>query len=422
MNLTNQLAFRWLTTSWIVRMFKIFYVSCLVLPFALGVPVKEQENESSSDLDTQALFPDPAELARRVGYNAETHNVTTEDGYILQMHRITGRQKSTKPKPAVLILHGLLDCAATWVISDPTRSLAFSLSDRGYDVWLGNARGSRYSRKHKVMSTMNGNYWKFSWHEIGVYDVPAMIDHITETTKQEKIFYIGHSQGGTSFFVMASERPEYQKKIIASFTLAPAVFMPNTRNILFRLLSPIATDLKAVGDLIGLYEFLPSPTLMKILATKICQENAPLMPMCKSIIFLAGGIDKELNTTLVPNVVKYDPAGASVMQLVHYGQLINSGKFQQFNHGLLSNLWTYGQIHPPEYNLNNVNIPVHIHYSTNDALVDYKDSIKLAKVVPNAEKLLVPHKDFAHLDFVWGNNVDSLVYDKIYSQLKQYKS
>ena len=60
---------------------------------------------------------------------------------------------------------------------------------------------------------------------MGMYDLPAMIDHITEETKQEKIFMVTHSQGGTAFFVMASERPEYQEKVIAVSALAPAVFL-----------------------------------------------------------------------------------------------------------------------------------------------------------------------------------------------------
>ena len=59
----------------------------------------------------------------------------------------------------------------------------------------------------------------YSWNEIEIYDVPAMIDYIIERTGQEKIFMIQHSQG-TAFFVMASERPEYQEKMIAAFFLA----------------------------------------------------------------------------------------------------------------------------------------------------------------------------------------------------------
>ena len=77
---------------------------------------------------------------------------------------------------------------------------------------------------------------------MGIYDVPAMIDHIIEQTKQEKIFMVTHSQGGSAFFVMASERPEYQEKIIALFTLAPAVFISRTKSNLLQVLADLASD------------------------------------------------------------------------------------------------------------------------------------------------------------------------------------
>ena len=81
----------------------------------------------------------------------------------------------------------------------------------------------------------------YSWHEIGIYDLPTMIDHIIELTKQEKIFMVTHSQGGTVFFVMASERPEYQEKVIALSALAPVVFASGTGNSLIHVLC-LATD------------------------------------------------------------------------------------------------------------------------------------------------------------------------------------
>ena len=56
---------------------------------------------------------------------------------------------------------------------------------------------------------------------MGKYDIPAMIDHIIETTQQEKIFYIGHSMGTTGFMVMANDRPEYQDKVHLANFLAP---------------------------------------------------------------------------------------------------------------------------------------------------------------------------------------------------------
>ncbi|XP_012135889.2 lipase 3 [Megachile rotundata] len=403
-------------------MFKILLFSCLSLPIILGIPVADHKNGANDDDPFRS--PTPSERAIDLGYEAETHKVTTEDGYILQLHRITGRQNRTTSgtKPAVLMLHGLLDCSATWVLSDPSRSLAFMLSDWGYDVWLGNVRGNRYSRKHVSMNVLDDDFWKFSWHEMGIYDLPAMIDYILKETKQEKIFYVGHSQGGTSFFVMASERPEYQKKLIATFALAPAVILPHTRNILFRLLAPIANDIMKLGELIGVTEFTPSSKLIQILGQEMCKEDMITQPICRNIIFLAGGIDVGLNMTLVPSVAKYDPAGASVRQVVHYAQLLNSGRFQQYDHGLIRNLRQYGSILPPQYDLSKVTMPVHIHYSTNDALVDHKDSIKLYKMLPNAQKLLVPNSLFAHLDFVWGKDVDTLLYNKIFSLMQRYKN
>ncbi|KAJ4436514.1 hypothetical protein ANN_16545 [Periplaneta americana] len=52
-----------------------------------------------------------------------------------------------------------------------------------------------------------------SWHEIGVYDVPSMVDHALNVSRQSSLYYIGHSMGGTIFYVYASTYPAYNSKI-----------------------------------------------------------------------------------------------------------------------------------------------------------------------------------------------------------------
>ena len=84
----------------------------------------------------------------------EVHEAVTDDGYILQLHRLPGHGHP------VYIQHGLLCSSACWVTSGP-RSLGFVLHDLGYDVWLGNFRGNAYGRKHTHLDPdKDPKFWK----------------------------------------------------------------------------------------------------------------------------------------------------------------------------------------------------------------------------------------------------------------------
>lgn len=114
-------------------------------------------------------------MITKYGYKSEIHHVVTEDGYILELHRIAGGSKSPakKGKKVCFLQHGLLDSSATWVLTGPEHGLGYKLSDEGYDVWLGNARGNFYSCNHTNLKPFGSHadrkrFWSFSWHEIGM--------------------------------------------------------------------------------------------------------------------------------------------------------------------------------------------------------------------------------------------------------------
>lgn len=65
------------------------------------------------------------QLIQNFGYPSETHDITTEDGYIIQVHRIPrGRKRrSLENRIPVIILPGFLSVSDVWLFRGPKRDL-----------------------------------------------------------------------------------------------------------------------------------------------------------------------------------------------------------------------------------------------------------------------------------------------------------
>ncbi|XP_075731046.1 gastric triacylglycerol lipase-like [Rhipicephalus microplus] len=176
------------------------------------------------------------ELIEDRGYPVESRKIVTDDGYVLGLYRIPrGRletEETTTGSPylecdgasrtPLLLVHGLLSSATTWVTNYADQSLGYVLADAGYDVWLGNLRGSTLSRKHvKISPDNNASFWDFTFDQMIEYDVPAMIDYVLRETGCSRLGYIGHSQGSLIMFGLLSSVPAYNEKVGLFVALAP---------------------------------------------------------------------------------------------------------------------------------------------------------------------------------------------------------
>jgi len=359
------------------------------------------------------------ELVRYWKYPVETHKVTTDDGYILTLHRIPyGRKqrRHKKKRPVVFLQHGLLAASSNWVTNLPHQSLGFMLADAGYDVWMGNVRGNTYSREHIKYDLKGERYWDFTWDEMAKYDLPAMINKALNTTGQKDLFYVGHSQGTMISFAGLSQNSDLRKKMKLMFALAPVATLAHTQSPI-RYFSYFTNELKYMFKILGVKDFLPSTTWVKYIADKVCPTDEI---MCENILFVLCGYDKtNMNVTRIPVYGSHTPAGTSVKNMIHFAQLIAGKRFQAYDYGHFKNKKIYGTKRPKAYDLSKVTVPVAIYAGGNDWLADPTDVSWLTKRLPHVIKD-VSLKNYNHLDFIWGLNARTKVYKDMIHLMRKY--
>lgn len=100
----------------------------------------------------------------------------------------------------------------------------------------------------------------------------------------------------------------------------------------------------------------------------------------------------------------------------------STGSFRKFDYGSIENLKIYGSTQPPKYDLEKVKPPVAVFYSENDFLTDPTDVKKLVDRLPHViETRKIEYSKFNHIDYLWGRDARTILYNSILAVLKRFR-
>ncbi|KAM0312116.1 hypothetical protein ACHAO8_006568 [Botrytis cinerea] len=383
----------------------------------------EREGLTNSDISTSIRnasdFVDLCELA---GYYAEEHVVQTKDGYLLCAHRLGWKKGEENmkvnsgpgsiKKPVVYLHHGLLMNSEVWVcLTDKERCLAFTLVERGYDVWLGNNRGNKYSKKSIHHSPTDTAFWDFSMDEFAFYDIPDTIQYILDTTSAPSLSYVGFSQGTAQAFATLAVHPKLNDQINVFIALAPAMSPAGLSNGIVDAL--VKASPQVLFLLFGRRSILSSATMWQ----SILYPPIFVRLIDMGLKFLFGWHAKNMSTSQKLAAYPHLYSFTSTKAVVHWFQIIRTKSFQMYDdepQPVLGGVNKYTKV--AKFPTRNIKTPIVLLYGGSDSLVDI--NVMRKELPPLTTHIEISH--YEHLDFLWAREVNTLVFPHVFDALESF--
>ncbi|KAH7037348.1 Alpha/Beta hydrolase protein [Microdochium trichocladiopsis] len=367
---------------------------------------------------------DFVDMCAMFGYTAEEHVVQTKDGYLLGVHRLAWKKgeedmrvnagPSSIQKPVAYLHHGLLMNSEVWVcLTDAQRCLPFVLLEKGFDVWLGNNRGNKYSKKSVKFPPTSIEFWNFSIDDFAFHDIPDSIEYILNYTKQPSLSYIGFSQGTAQAFASLAVHPKLNDQVNVFIALAPAMSPAGLSNGIVDAL--IKASPQVLFLLFGRRSILSAATMWQnILYPPLFVR---LIDMGLSFLFNwnATNISVSQKLAAYPHLYSF----TSTKSVVHWFQIIRNKAFQMYDDDVQSPLSVstsskYTKV--AKYPTRNIRTPVVLVYGGSDSLVDIK--VMLKELPRRTVATEIPH--YEHLDFLWARDVDAQVFPHVFDALNNF--
>lgn len=387
------------------------------------------ENSSKRDpklllAGTIAQASDFTDICNVFGYEVEEHIVQTKDGCLLGLHRLPYRKgedglrinqgEGSIKKKVVYLHHGLLMSSEVWVcLTDEKRCLPFQLVERGYDVWLGNNRGNKYSKKSVKYSPQSNDFWDFSIDQFAFHDIPDTIEYVLDVTQQPSLSYVGFSQGTTQAFATLAIHPFLNQRVDVFVALAPAMAPSALPNHIVDSLMKASPDFLFL--LFGRRSILSSTTMWQTILYPPIFVRVIDSSLCMLFDWKTKNISRYQKLAAYLHLFSF----TSTKSVVHWFQIIRNKNFQFFDdefHAPFSIAASERFYKPVKYPTKNIKTPIVLLYGSDDSLVDI--SVMLEKLPRGT--VAKPIATYEHLDFLWAEDVDKQVFGHVFDALERY--
>lgn len=184
-----------------------------------------------------------------------------------------------------------------------TNSLAFTLSNFGYDVWLINLRGNSYSREFNgPLKPQHVEYWNFNIDKLINEDLLASLNkvrQITEWPRDEPMGLVSYSYTGLHVLGLLTKYPLQQKSLQPIVMIAPTLLSSAHQSTRYKYFMKIVTKTLVANN--G-----PFPTLARSKNDKIERLVCSLpvaSSLCRLLESLLYGRTKSFK---LPNLIVND--------------------------------------------------------------------------------------------------------------------
>uniref|UniRef100_A0A6G1S7R7 Gastric triacylglycerol lipase n=1 Tax=Aceria tosichella TaxID=561515 RepID=A0A6G1S7R7_9ACAR len=410
-----------------------------------------------------AISMSTEELITRSGFDYKDYYAVADDGYITQiLHLINPKADKKQLKyPPVLILHGSHLDTSIYVMASSiqhhperwprkpidgpmtsyNRSLAFTLANNGYDVWLLGGRGSNlansaWTKEAKLHRSQQPHfkpskwmkayswlpkYWNSGLDDIIKYELYNQIDLVRNLTGAKEIHYFSFSLTTMTTMALLAKKPSYAKMCRTYTQMAPVIaasHFSHLARIYWEKIVPYVTN-RGIGHSPS-YFF--DQVILKKVVFKLAKSDFLRYTAVQELNRMLFGPSPIYHTNLERNVIHHLIQPVSFKSAQHYGQVSKTQKFRHYDYGPLGNLFHYNKTSPPEYKIDRLEVQNYLIISA--ALDALADSLTVQRIKEQTSTptpvthMIAP--GFNHIDLVAAVEVDIYVNKPIIEYLDKH--